>query len=205
MGFDTFRRNYAATRDTGSGGQVWLHPNLVVTPGYAEFAHEFAGCSFRGGVYRFHDARSGPVGQRVAEQMFPEFNGRFTVFAHSWTGRQFAVDLARVVEEEPQLLLLDPADGQAYEVPVSFAGFHDDELVHNHQAALMSDWHREWLGTGFGSRTLSPEECVGHRIPLYLGGEDEISNLEITDFELHWSFSAQLRTLFHSRTRSTSA
>jgi hypothetical protein len=36
------------------------------------------------------------------------------------------------------------------------------------------------------------DQCVGYRTPLYLNGEDEVTNLEMSDFELYWGISAQL-------------
>ncbi|MEM6296817.1 MAG: T6SS immunity protein Tdi1 domain-containing protein, partial [Myxococcota bacterium] len=35
-------------------------------------------------------------------------------------------------------------------------------------------------------------QCVGYEKPLYLGGEDEVSNLQMEDMSVCWSISAQL-------------
>ncbi len=35
-------------------------------------------------------------------------------------------------------------------------------------------------------------ECVGYRKPLFLGGQDVIDNLEISDMEVYWSLCGQL-------------
>jgi hypothetical protein len=35
--------------------------------------------------------------------------------------------------------------------------------------------------------------CVGFRSPLFLGGQDSVDNLELTDLDVYWSLSGQLR------------
>jgi Domain of unknown function (DUF1851) len=36
-------------------------------------------------------------------------------------------------------------------------------------------------------------QCVGYQVPLFLGGKDSLENLEITDLDVYWSLSGQLR------------
>ena len=50
------------------------------------------------------------------------------------------------------------------------------------------DWAR-------GNETALPlrhDQCVGYKVPLILGGRDEVDNLEVTDMEVYWSLSAQM-------------
>ena len=46
----------------------------------------------------------------------------------------------------------------------------------------------------YNSDEIGLEDCVGYKIPLFLGGNDEISNLEITDMEIYWGICGQLIT-----------
>jgi hypothetical protein len=36
-------------------------------------------------------------------------------------------------------------------------------------------------------------ECVGYRTPLFLGGSDDVANLEISDIDVYWTIMGQLR------------
>ncbi|WP_277621809.1 T6SS immunity protein Tdi1 domain-containing protein, partial [Caballeronia zhejiangensis] len=38
----------------------------------------------------------------------------------------------------------------------------------------------------------SYEECVGYRIPLFLGGKDVMDNLETSNLDVYWTLMAQL-------------
>lgn len=48
-------------------------------------------------------------------------------------------------------------------------------------------------------RELVPEvfehgECAGYKVPLFLGGADEVSNVEKVDATVYWSITQQLRS-----------
>ena len=88
------------------------------------------------------------------------------------------------------MLLLEIATGQALEVPDTFLGFHEQELVDYADAALAVSFAEEWTSTG--QRMPGPDECVGYRVPLFLGGRDDVTNLELTDAEVYWSVTGQL-------------
>jgi hypothetical protein len=191
--FDRFRALYAPLREDVPAGSAWLHERLIKVPGYTDFAAEFAGATFDGGLYRFHDDLSGPSAMKLIEGAFPEFSNRVLPFGYDWLGQQFAVDYGRVVDGEPQVLLLMPGTGEALDIPVSFAAFHEEEVVEFPDAALASEFFYSWSAPNTDALPLRRDQCVGYRIPLFLGGQDEEQNLEITDLEVYWSLTGQLR------------
>ncbi|WP_431278627.1 T6SS immunity protein Tdi1 domain-containing protein [Leifsonia poae] len=44
---------------------------------------------------------------------------------------------------------------------------------------------------------LAFDECVGYEVPLFLGGGDEIDNLQVADMEVYWTLTGQLRVATH--------
>lgn len=163
------------------------------TPGYRELMDEFSGCSFEGGLYRVHELATGIAGQKLAVAGFPELAGRVSVFGFDWLGTQAALDFGRMRDEAPQVLLLEPGTGQALEVPVDVVRFHDEEIVDRRDSALASHFFAEWLDANPTNPGLKFRECVGYRVPLFLGGTDTIDNLELVDFEVYWDLLGQLR------------
>lgn len=95
-----------------------------------------------------------------------------------------------MADGEQLVLLLEPGTGEALEVPANYSSFHTDELVHHADAAVANSFYRAWRLAG----GLAPayDQCVGYKIPLFLGGEDEVSNLELCTFETYWGLSTQL-------------
>ena len=156
----------------------------------SKVAAALGGCSFESGLYRVFGVEEVAGRTELAAAAFPEFAGRIQCFGMDWLGRQFATDSARGSKADPEVLLLEPGTGEALEIPVSLSKFHDEELVDYSDAVLAVESFQDWLNRA--GRAPSMDECVGYRTPLYLGGADDITNLEIYDVDVYWTISAQL-------------
>ena len=142
------------------------------------------------GAYRLHRPEDVAYFTKLATDAFPEFSGRIECFGADWLGRQFATDQERVVEGVPQVLMLEPGTGKALQIPVDRTGFHVEELAQEPDAAAAYSFFKEWLAAGGGRPDYN--QCVGYRRPLYLGGTDDVTNLEVVDFDVYWTLAAQL-------------
>lgn len=142
------------------------------------------------GAYRLHRPEDIARFTRLAEKAFPDFAGRIECFGADWLGRQFATDTRRQVNGITQVLMLEPGTGEALEIPADQAGFHKAVLVDQAEAAVAYSFFSGWLDSG-GSRP-NYSQCVGYRLPLYLGGADDVTNLELTDLDVYWTISAQI-------------
>lgn len=191
--FPRFRAVYAPLREAIPAGPAWQLERLAGVEGYVDFAAEFAGATFNGGLYRVDDAASGAQSLALIAEAFPEYASRACPFGYDWLGRQFAVDSGRKVGGQPQVLLLEPGTGEALEVPVSFVGFHEEELLDYADAALATTFFDSWSAVNSDSVPLRRDECVGYRVPLFLGGQDGIENVEVSDLDVYWTMCGQLR------------
>jgi Domain of unknown function (DUF1851) len=142
------------------------------------------------GAYREHLPKDVTRYTELAVDAFPEFRNRIECFGADWLGRQFAIDHDRIVDGAPQVLMLEPGTGEALEVPVSQDAFHEKELLQEPDAAAAYPFFKQWLQSG-GARP-KYNECVGYKRPLYLGGADDLSNLELGDIDVYWTISSQL-------------
>jgi hypothetical protein len=126
----------------------------------------------------------------IIEEAFPKYKGRVLCFSSDWLGRHFALDSTCQESAQPLILMFEPGTGQALEIPASFEAFHNSELIEFQNEALASDFYTSWLN----STGVSPKikECIGYKVPLFLGGSDTIENLELTDMEPYWSICGQL-------------
>jgi len=146
--------------------------------------------SYLQGAYRLHRQEDVARFTALATDAFPEFVGRISCFGADWLGRQFATDNGRTAAGTPLVLLLEPGTGEALEIPLDRVAFHEQELVDEPDAAVAYSFFEQWLAAG-GSRP-SYDQCIGYRQPLFLGGADEVSNLELSDLDVYWTISAQL-------------
>ncbi len=149
------------------------------------------GCTFERGLYRVHSASSAIAANGLVADAFPDFRGRFSCFGFDWLGRQFATDRARGESSDPEVLMFEPGTGEALEIPVPFSRFHDEELIEYAEAVLAASFFANWIATQ--TNALDFDECVGYRTPLFLGGEDALSNLEVSDIDVYWTIMGQLR------------
>ena len=146
--------------------------------------------TYRGGAYRRHRQEDVKRYTSLAAVAFPEFQSRITCFGADWLGRQFALDQGRVIAGEPQVLMLEPGTGEVLEIPVNETAFHEEELLEYADAAVAESFYRQWLASG--GRPPRYDQCVGYKVPLFLGGSDDLANLQLADLELYWTIAAQL-------------
>lgn len=190
--FDEFRRVFGARRDVvSSAGLPWRDDALLTVPGYSSFMDEFAGASFRGGLYRLHDDESGPAAAQWISEMFPTTDIR--PFAFDWLGRQFGFDAAAAEDARfRSVLLVEPGTGEILTIPATFDDFHASTLHEYEDAALASGFFLEWVNECGPTLPISHDYCVGYRVPLFLGGADAVTNLELTDMAVYWGVTGQL-------------
>lgn len=160
----------------------------------SEVMKALGGVSLADGLYRVFPPSAVTQWTAVAVEAFPEFAGRATVFAADWLGRLLAADTGRTTPDgESLVLMLEPGTGEALEVPVTVSGIHTSELLDEADALVAEPLYRAWRSASGDAEPLRLTECVGFRIPLFLGGTDDVSNLERTDMEVYWSLSGQMR------------
>lgn len=145
------------------------------------------GRTFAGGLYRIHTAESGAQRLKDIDAAFPEAPAHSAPYGYDWLGRQFC---ATEDDENATSLMFEPGTGEVLEIPVHFALIHDDELVDYSNEALASEFYASYLASG--GRAPGLTQCVGYRTPLFLGGQDDLPNLELVDTDVYWHLTGQV-------------
>jgi hypothetical protein len=188
MMFEAFRRSFSEDAELSVATQTSSPSSNVL--GWNALVDLFGGVSFERGLYRVvRRSYERSWNARIAEA-FPEFGHRVTCFAFDWLGRVFAVDPNRLESGQPGIVMFDPGAGEALMIPCSLVSFHEEELIESRDAALAGDFHERWLESG----GIAPryDQCIGYQTPLFLGGADEVGNLEMSDVDVYWHLTAQL-------------
>jgi len=159
----------------------------------------FPGRSFNDGLYRIMSKKHLTWSIEFVALAFPHLANTIICFSYDWLGRLFALDLKRVEQGDQAILMLEPGTGQSLEIPANMESFHNNELIVNADAALASSFYHNWRASGGVAPKIG--ECIGYRKLLFLGGEDSIRNLELTDIEVYWHLSAQLIEQVHGLQR----
>ena len=173
---------------TGAGG--------TFTPAHvgAVFASAgYCGHSFNEGLLRFHDSESAPVFRDHVREAFPELASvDADVVAFDWQGRQI-VATNQGEPSDPVLVVADIGRGEVGEFGTlsEFAGIlRHDEMV---SQVFGEPFYREWRASvGAPNAGLPFPDSVGFSVPLYLGGEHSVANLEQTDTDMLWGIGTQI-------------
>ncbi|MHC4742039.1 MAG: T6SS immunity protein Tdi1 domain-containing protein [Planctomycetota bacterium] len=187
--FDRFRKNYQVSK-------MWLSSIMDYSVLYKSdetlraFLEEFGGKSYNRGIYRVCAAGQIEAATERMERAFPDFKGRIICFGYDWLGSHFALDTERKEDGEPLVLLFDLGLGQALEIPVTLADFHDKELIDNANDAVALESYKEWYE--LNKIDIPRDQCVGYKIPLFLNGQDEVENMELIDLDVYVEICGQL-------------
>ena len=154
---------------------------------FARFGH----ATFDGGLYRIHDLSTTKHASKLVADAFPEMSFVPLCFGFDWLGRQFAIDERESAKPDAEIVLFVPGTGDALDIPLPFNRFHDEALIEFAEDALAVSYYADWRATG--QPDLLFDQCAGFNVPLFLGGEDEVTNLEVTDIDVYWSLMGQLR------------
>lgn len=156
---------------------------------YDELIATYGGASYAEGLYRIHDAAAAQKWSGIIGEAYPTFRGRAFAFGQVWNGNQYA--WVKGSEEQGLVYLFQISTGESFEVSPSILRTHDEELVGFAEETLTEELWNEWRASGGSAPAAS--QCVGFKKPVFLGGDDTVSNLELTDIEVYWDVTVQLK------------
>lgn len=154
---------------------------------YAELLLAFGGKSFDNGLYTVHTFEESVKWNSIISKFFPNFNNKILSFAHDWMGRQFCIPNT----ENQCIYMFDPAQPDDYVLEENLFDFHDNVLANSKLSNLSPDLFektKQYLKLD----SISYDECLGYKTPLFLNGKDELSNYEKVNIDFYWEFLNQI-------------
>lgn len=136
------------------------------------------------GMYRVFKEDEVDKWNKIVEEAFTAYKGRIKVFGYDWLGRVFALK-----NEVNTVILMEPGTGEVLDIGVGLAEFHNVEIAEYHEDSLASNFFEEWFE--ISKHILEKNECAGYVVPLFLNGEDNVDNLEVSDMEVYWGIMSQ--------------
>ena len=189
VSFSEFLNAYTLTEDIGN--TTFSPSALGVDMDFVECIRTFGGQTFAHGAYRVFQGGQIEEYRYSLDRAFPGAKKRVVPFAYDWLGRFFAVDLDRKENSKPLLLLVEFGTGEVFEIDEPIIDFHNKSLVNLPDDSLALSFFKKWRNAH--PEDIRPSECVGFKIPMFLGGSDELSNLEVIDLSVYVEICGQLR------------
>lgn len=153
---------------------------------YTAFMEYFGGKQFGNGLLRIFEKDDVQNWQNTVTNAYPHFANQFTLFAYDWLGRCFAIDHKE--NTSGNILMFEIGTHDVLAIPCSFTQFLNEEIPVYHEACLASNFYHEWMN--HTDKSVAIDRCIGYKIPLYLGGEDTIENLEDINMDVYWNVFA---------------
>ena len=155
---------------------------------YGTFLSELGGKQFGNGLFNTFSVAEVNKWTEITEEAYQGLKGQIKPFGYDWLGRIFAIDLRE--HRNGLILMLEIGTGQALEIPCNMEVFLNEEITLSTDACLAYSFYQEWCSSGNTIPKLG--QCVGYKVPLFLGGKDDTTNLEISDLEVYWGILAQI-------------
>jgi hypothetical protein len=144
------------------------------------------GVTLNKGLYRIHSFESSIKWAFKIGEYFDQYRHRIYPFGFDWMGRQFCLSTTDDI-----LYMFDPAAGQVFELRQTLLLLHNDDFVNNTDDMLSVNLFYKVLSF-YSMSSIAYNQCLGYKIPLFLGGRDEIDNYNLQDIEVYWHIESEL-------------
>jgi hypothetical protein len=146
------------------------------------------GAIFENGLYRLHTFESCLRWSSIIPEYFEAYQNNMLPFGFDWMGRQFCMSTA----DSGSIYLFDPATEEVLDIDQSLHSLHN-VLFTNDAADVLDAELFGRLRAFYSLQEISFDQCLGFRIPLFLGGVDALENYEICNMEVYWEITKQLK------------
>lgn len=155
---------------------------------YEDFLSCLGGKQFGNGIFNTFSHQNVLKWNNIVADAYPMLRDKFKLFGYDWLGRCFGIDLRSASNN---ILMFEIGTGDVLRIPCSFEDFLNNEIPKYPDACLAQSFFEEWMKNL--ERQLVYGRCAGYKVPLFLGGADETSNLEDSDMEIYWSVMTQVK------------
>lgn len=146
----------------------------------------FGGDTFNNGLYRIHSFESSVRWALIIADYFNHYRHKIYPFGFDWMGRQFCLSTSNDI-----LFMFDPATAESFELRQTLTLLHNEDFVNDTDNMLSINLFNKVL-TFYKLQSIGYNECLGYKVPLFLGGKDNIDNYELQDMEVYWYIENQL-------------
>ena len=159
--------------------------NNIVCNSVDEFLTYTSGKTFLNGLYTIFKRDDVEKWNNIIGEYFLKYRGTFSVLGYDWMGRVFVID-----NNSKMVKMFDPEERACYATDMDIIKFHE-EIVDDTNGMLSLNYYNQWIEKN-EQKKVKYGECVGFKVPLSLGGKDELDNLEKIDMEVYWTITLDI-------------
>jgi len=151
---------------------------------YQDYFDQLGGIQFGDGVFNSLLLQDVPKWRAYITEAFPELTGKVIPFGYTWDGVFCCIDL-----RDGKIILCDVGAGECIDLPRSFIEFLNEDIEEFEELLQIEDYQK-WMTV---NGKLPYGSCAGLKKPLFMGGEEENSNREVSDLEVYWGIIGQVK------------
>ena len=148
---------------------------------------ECGGTTVNRGLYRVHTAKSCIFWSEILNNYFADYGGKIYPFGFDWLGRQYSIKISN----KKVIMMFDPSTIEGYEIEEDIVSFHNRDMVVNRDETVSENAFDFFLKE-LAVNKIAYDECIAHKVPLFLGGTDDVSNFQVSNVEVHWEMQYQI-------------
>ncbi len=148
------------------------------------------GRSFNLGAFRTFSTESSKDWNDVISDAFPAYKGIIRCIGFGWDGQVIAEVLRDREDIERGVAIFNPNTAETLNAPVSIVDFMNDMIGDDEEDVLEAGLYLTWLKAD--KTPVQIDECVGYDVPMFVGGDQSMENMNVIDFEVYWDISRDL-------------
>lgn len=157
-------------------------PNIVYSDSkdaYTNFMDMFDGQTFNKGLFRVIKKEEVSLWKEKIHLAFPKYIDKIKPFAFDWSGRFYCVSTF-----ETAVYMFDIGYNKAIINPVDLVEFLEEDIASNPNTTLSLENFSRWITENIH---IEYNYCLGFINPVFLGGEYQLENIQITHVGEYWS------------------
>lgn len=151
-----------------------------------EVLSQHGGCTFNKGLYRVHSFQTSTKWSFIIASYFNDYQNMIYPFAFDWMGRHFCTSI-----KGDYIFMFDPATYEVFQLQQTIIDFHKINTEEDMDSLFSMNFFKQVL-LHLNQQETKYDECLGYKVPLFLGGNDNIDNYEIWNIEVYWEICKQL-------------
>jgi len=155
---------------------------------YQSFLTAFSGIQFGNGLFTVFREEDIDAWQENVKDAFQITKEEVALFGYDWQGNCYGI--AKEEKIVDKVVLFEIGTGDVLLSEGCFEDNIDNEAPYNAEACLAGQFYKKWLDNG--GKPSKYGRCIGYKVPLFLGGKDDITNLEDSDMDVYWSILSQI-------------
>lgn len=154
------------------------------------FIRRFEGISIKEGLFTVFNTSDLGKWEDNIKLFFYNMSEEFRVFGYDWQGNCYGVVPQYLSTGKENVIMFEIGTNEILSFNCAFETFVNEFLITHWNEILVPDFFRDWKE----KHIERPEygKCIGYRKPLFLGGEDNIDNLEYSDMDVYWTVLTQV-------------